>query len=130
MVVKNPACTENALRSLYLIKDALKRNGYAEAVNYATDSLATIQNEIEWCYNTDNTLVLMRDYFTCLLSTLTSIQYSIPEQRKVQVVELLNVLKTTAIDIANYTENHATHKHPDRYLDAIEMAYRSTTSER
>jgi uncharacterized protein YydD (DUF2326 family) len=99
----NSTRTAEVLATLNTISDALQLENWDAAITSTADGLAKIQVEMDWCYNTDPTLPIIREYFIILSSSLGAIQYTITEKRKMQVRELIRVLKNTVQEVAKTT---------------------------
>ena len=122
---KNPACTAFCLKTIYEIIQALTRGNLLESRQYTEAALAEIQNEIEWCFSTDSVLPQMKQFFGELNVTISTIHNDIPSKQKMQVQATIACLKQALTDIANTTNKQPEHAAVARYIDKLEIAFRT-----
>ncbi len=122
---KKPACTEFCLRMLYEIIQALQRASFVECIQRTETVLATIQNEIEWCFNTDPALTAMRTFFEQLTVLVRELPNDVPSNQKTQVQEITTYLKKALQELSEATAPYTPYPAPAASLDQIEVDYRN-----
>lgn len=118
----SPACTEASLRTLYAVKDALRRGALVEASNFVFDALAIIQNEFDGCYRTDPVLPFMRSYFIELNTAISSIVKVTPEIKKEQAQRLISCIDQTLQDVSAVNAELPTY-HVEGRPDRLDKEY-------
>lgn len=119
-----PACTEPVLKNLYLVKEALRREAFMEAVDYIGDALAQVKNEQDWTYRTDPELNIIEDY-------LNNLAYTIYNAKQVEASKRDEIVTIITTEIDHLTEKLSStmkgcrvEEEPDPYIDAIEIEHR------
>jgi hypothetical protein len=118
-----PACTQESLRALSKINDALRRTSVIEAIRHTEDALILIQNELDWCFHTDPILPFMFGYFRELNLALSQMPNSTIEARREQVACIVRVNEQTIQRVGNLETGEAKERAPDASVDCIEQGY-------
>ena len=122
-----PFCTDNVLRVLYRVKDALCRKSYKEAQLHIGDVLAEVQNEIDWCHRTDPVAAQYRDFLLQLLHAVDVIQNVAPSHVRDVLQETISVVVETQQEIAERCSGLPRWPAPGPSVDALERNHRAYT---
>lgn len=124
---KMPHAIDGFLHSLYLIRDALRRKSYAEAHAHIGDSLASVQNEIDWCYRTDPVLTFMRDFLLQLQRTVGTIENVALSHVNLVLKDTAAVITDTLEELSGMTGNMPRWPAPNGSIDMLERKHRAYT---
>lgn len=122
-----PYCTDEFLKAIYVIRDGLRRHSFKEARLHIGDMLATVQNEIDWCYRTDPVLVFVRDYLLQLDTAVGVLQRVDKTHVRPILTETLAVLEDTRRDVEQRSANVPRWPKPGPSVDALERDHRAFT---
>jgi hypothetical protein len=119
-----PACTEGVLKHLYLVKEALRREAYMEAVDYIGDALSEVKNEQEWTFHSDPELEIIEEYLNNLAYTVYNInQVEVVQRDKLTTIIVAEISKLTE-RLSNAMKGHKIEDAPDAHLDVLEIEHR------
>jgi len=124
---KLPNAHEDAMRALYKIQDALKRDGVFEAQQYVSEIITQVQNEIDWCYRTDFVAPFILEFFIQLGDTLASLQQLPPSSRKLALNSTVKVLLDLENQQRHTAEDCAKWEKPGKHVDVLEKEHRIRT---
>jgi hypothetical protein len=121
---KIPYSTDHFLCQLNLIKDALKRNAFLEAIKHLGDTEEKIQNELDWCYRTDEVLPFFLDFLINLGDAIATTEKVIPSCRPKQISAIIRIIDQTVNTLPQIMAGKATWQEPDQHIDDFEIAHR------
>jgi len=121
-----PHCTDEFLKTLYSLKDCLRRQQYKEACLYTSEIIAKVQNEIDWCYRTDPVLGYMRHFLAHILTTVNTLDNVQPSAAKELLQQLIRLLDETQQEIAQLSANLPRWPAPAGSVDSLELEYRKS----
>lgn len=117
--IKLPDAQSTVLHALYEIKDALTRNDYNAAFLHCTDSIACVQNELDWCYRSDPILPFIREFLLELQGMLDVI-----EENRQHIPAVIEILLSTTNEVTQAASNISAWNEPDKHLDLLEIEHR------
>jgi len=124
---KLPAALDPMMRKLYVVREALRRHGFVEAIRHLGDLQALIQNEIDWCYRTDRVLPYMLETAIQLSDIIGKVQKAEPDQRPKAVDAIIEVLDDLVSELEKHMAKIPEWKPPDASIDYLERKHRART---
>jgi hypothetical protein len=124
---KLPAALDPMLRKLYVVREALRRRGFVEAIKHLGDLSVLIQNEIDWCYRTDRVLPYMLET-TMRLTDVTGSLLKVPPGTSAQAIPaIIEVLDELATELEKHMLKVPEWQAPETTLDHLEKQHRART---
>ncbi len=124
---KIPHCYDYVMRRFHLVRDALRREAFREALNHTADAIAKVQNELDWCYRTDIMLPFIRQYLIQLGDAIGTVEKVIPSLRKELIETIIRELEEIPREQDQLTAGCSRWQKPDKYLDLLEKEHRART---
>lgn len=124
---KRPSSHEEVLRQLYHIKQAIKKHAYDEAIRRAGEALEAVQNEIDWCYRSDENLPFVRNFLLQLCDTIGSLEKTVPSLREKTSSAIIKILDDTISQQEQINSKLAEWQAPDEVIGYLEKKHRART---
>lgn len=124
MTDKQPACLTLVMKCAYSIKDAVRREGFIEAIRYCGDAQVAVRNEIDWTFNSDHDLPYILEFFDELAKAISTAIECSPTCREDLKGAIIREIELMLAQVEKITSGQATHKAPDEHLDVIEVGHR------
>ena len=122
---RTPAITTTALRRLGgPIRESLRVKNYDAAMAHVRDTLAEVNHEAAWCYETDPDLPHMAAYFATLHDTCAQIKAAPPQKQRSMVRQVLATIEKLLEHMAHHLARCVEESAPERHLGIDEVEHR------
>ena len=124
-VEKRPYSQEEVLRQLYHIKQAIRKSAFDEAIKRTGEALVAVQNEIDWCYRTDENLPFILSFLLQLCDSIQSLENTPPSLRDKTTSAIIRILEDTISQQEQISSKLAGWQKPDEVIGYLEKKHRA-----